>query len=29
MIDNDGGEQVSEDIIGYGPTFFIPPCKIG
>ena len=29
MIDNDGWEQVSEDIIGYGPTFFIPPCKTG
>lgn len=27
MIDNDWWEQVSEDIIGYGPTFFIPPCK--
>jgi PKD repeat protein len=27
MIDNDGWEQVSEDIIWYGPTFFIPPCK--
>jgi len=29
MIDNDGGEQISEDVIWYGPTFFIPPCKIG
>lgn len=29
MIDNDGGEQVSEDIIGFWPTFFIPPCKTG
>lgn len=29
MIDNDGGEQLSEDIIGQGPTFFNPPCKPG
>lgn len=29
IIDNDGGEQYSEDLIGYGPTFFIPPCKPG
>ncbi len=27
MIDNDGGEQLSEDVIWYGPTFFMPPCK--
>ena len=27
MIDNDWWEQVSEDIIGFWPTFFIPPCK--
>lgn len=29
MVDNDGGEQLSEDIIGQGPSFFIPPCKTG
>lgn len=29
MIDNDGGEQVSEDIVGQWPTFFNPPCKTG
>jgi PKD repeat protein len=29
MIDNDGWSQLSEDIIWFWPTFFIPPCKTG
>lgn len=28
MIDNDGGEMMSEEVIGQGPSVFIPPCTI-
>lgn len=26
LIDNDSGEKLSEEVIGQGPAFFIPPC---
>lgn len=29
LIDNNDGEQYSENLIGQGPTFFLPPCKAG